>query len=79
VAAERGRFTGYAAFASAENVRRWRASLNHGNGKCPADLKRDAKAAWRRFVSCVRSLPADQAAPLWQAALAEVAAALAQG
>jgi len=36
------------------NVRRWRASLNHGNGKCPADLKRDAAAAWRRFVSCVR-------------------------
>jgi len=43
------------------NVRRWRASLNHGNGKCPADLKRDAAAAWRRFVSCVRLLPADQA------------------
>jgi hypothetical protein len=27
------------------NVRRWRASLNHGNGKSPADLKRDAMAA----------------------------------
>jgi hypothetical protein len=53
------------------NVRRWRASLNHGNGKCPADLKRDAMAAWRRFVCCVRLLPEDQAAPLWQAALAE--------
>jgi hypothetical protein len=53
------------------NVRRWRASLNHGNGKCPQDLKRDAMAAWRRFVSCVRSLPADQAAPLWEIALAE--------
>jgi hypothetical protein len=53
------------------NVRRWRASLNHGNGKCPQDLKRDAMAAWRWFVSCVRSLPPDQAAPLWQAALAE--------
>jgi hypothetical protein len=51
------------------NVRRWRASLNHGNSKCPADLKRDAVAAWRRFLSCVRSLPADQARPLWQAAL----------
>ena len=48
------------------NVRRWRASLSHGTGKCPADLKRDAMAAWRRFVSCVRLLPADQAAPLWQ-------------
>ena len=26
------------------------------------------------FVSCVRALPADQAAPVWQAALAEVTA-----
>jgi hypothetical protein len=56
------------------NVRRWRASLNHGNGKCPQDFKRDAIAAWRRFVSCVRSLPAEQAMPMWQAALAEVTA-----
>jgi hypothetical protein len=55
------------------NVRRWRASLNHGNGKCPQDFKRDAVAAWRRFVACVEMLPPDQAAPLWQAALAEVA------
>jgi hypothetical protein len=52
-------------------TRRWRTSLNHGNGKCPQDLKRDAMAAWRRFVSCVRSLPADQAAPLWEIALVE--------
>jgi hypothetical protein len=60
-------------FHPLSNVRRWRASLNHGNGngKCPQDLKRDAMAAWRRFVSCVRSLPADQAAPLWEIALAE--------
>jgi hypothetical protein len=56
------------------NVRRWRASLNHGNGKCPQDFKRDAVAAWRRFVCCVRSLPAEQAMPMWQAALAEVTA-----
>jgi hypothetical protein len=53
------------------NLRRWRTSLNHGNGKCPQDLKRTAMAAWRWFVSCVRSLPADQAAPLWEIALAE--------
>jgi hypothetical protein len=39
------------------NVRRWRASLDHGNGKCPQDLKRDAAAAWQRFVSCVEALP----------------------
>ena len=56
------------------NVRRWRASLNQGNGKCPADLKRDATAAWRRFVCCVKLLPPDQAAPLWQAVLAEATA-----
>jgi hypothetical protein len=58
------------------NVRRWRASLNHGNGKCSADLNRDALAAWRRFVSCVSALPPDQAAPLWQAGLAEAHRAL---
>jgi hypothetical protein len=52
------------------NVRRWRAATTH-NGKCPTDLKRDAVAAWRRFVCCMKSLPPDQAAPLWQAALAE--------
>jgi hypothetical protein len=33
------------------NIRRWRAATTH-NGKCPADLKRDAAAAWRRFVAC---------------------------
>ncbi|MFZ2078025.1 MAG: hypothetical protein WAV38_15510 [Xanthobacteraceae bacterium] len=54
-------------------TRRWRAATQY-NGKCPADLKRDAVAAWRRFVSCVRSLPADQAMPLWQAVSAEAAA-----
>jgi hypothetical protein len=51
-------------------TRRWRAATQ-SNGKCPQDLQRDALGAWRRFVSCVRSLPADQAAPLWEIALAE--------
>jgi hypothetical protein len=37
----------------------------------PRRSKCDAMAAWRRFVCCVRSLLADQAVPLWQAALAE--------
>jgi hypothetical protein len=59
---------------SLQKVRRWRAATAHGNGKCPADLKRDAVAAWRRFVSCVRLLPPEQAAPLWQACEAAVAA-----
>jgi len=44
---------------------------NEVNGKCPQDLERDAMAAWRRFVSCVELLPPDQAAPLWEIALAE--------
>jgi hypothetical protein len=57
------------------NVRRWRASLNR-NAKCRSDLKRDAMAAWRRFVSCVRTLPPDQAITLWQAVSAEAAAPL---
>jgi hypothetical protein len=56
------------------NVRRWHASLNHGNRKCPQDLKHEAMAAWRRFVACVRSLPADQAVPLWRAVLAQAQA-----
>jgi hypothetical protein len=47
-------------------TRRWKASLAHDNSKSPQDLKRNAAAAWRRFVSCVEALPADQAAPLWQ-------------
>jgi hypothetical protein len=38
------------------NVRRWRASTTH-NGKSPADLERDAVAAWRRFRSCLQALP----------------------
>jgi hypothetical protein len=54
------------------NVRRWRAAT-HGNGKCPEDLKRDAAAAWRRFVACMRLLPPQQAMPLWQTVAAEVA------
>jgi hypothetical protein len=46
-------------------TRRWRAHTQHNGGKCPQDLKRDAVAAWRRFLDCVKGLPADQAAPLW--------------
>jgi hypothetical protein len=48
------------------NVKRWKAATVQRNAKCPQDLKQDAAAAWRRFVSCVRLLPPDQAAPLWQ-------------
>jgi hypothetical protein len=38
-----------------------------GNGKCPQELKRDAMAAWRRFLSCVEMLPANDAALMWRA------------
>jgi hypothetical protein len=55
-------------------MRRWRAATAHGNGKCPQDLKREAAAAWRRFVSCVRLLPPDQAMMMWQAVSVEVEA-----
>ena len=44
-----------------------------GNGKCPADLRRDAKAAWKRFIWCLRAL-GHEAEPLRQMALAEIAA-----
>jgi hypothetical protein len=40
----------------------------------PQDLKREAAAAWRRFVSCVRLLPPDQAMMMWQAVSVEVEA-----
>jgi hypothetical protein len=53
-------------------TRRWRASTAH-NGKSPTDLRRDARQAWTRFCACAKALPADQAAPLWQAAQAELA------
>jgi len=48
------------------NVQRWRTSTGHDNSKCPAELKADAMAAWKRFASCVQALPASEAAPLWQ-------------
>jgi hypothetical protein len=55
------------------NVRRWRAATAH-NGECPQDLKRDAMAAWRRFVSCAKALPPHEAETLWQVAVAELVA-----
>jgi hypothetical protein len=55
-------------------TRRWRAFTLHNGGKSPGELKREAKAAWKRFVWCVRSLPVHEAEPLRQMALAEMAA-----
>ena len=48
----------------------------HNGKKCPQDLKRDATAAWKRFVACVEALPPNQAVPLWREAQAQAAAAL---
>jgi hypothetical protein len=53
------------------NVRRWKASLTHGNGKSPQDLRRDAKQALARFCALVRALPAGEAQPLWRLTAAE--------
>jgi hypothetical protein len=53
-------------------TRRWRAATTH-NGKSPTDLKRDATAALARFISCMKLLPPDQAAPLWREAQAQAA------
>jgi hypothetical protein len=55
------------------NLRRWRAATAHGNGRSPVDLRRDAKAAWKRFCACTKALPANEAMPLWRAAQAELA------
>ncbi len=55
------------------NVRRWRASTQC-DGRCPQDIKRDAVAAWRKFLSCVQALPQDDALPLWRI-VSEAAAA----
>jgi hypothetical protein len=53
------------------NVKRWRATTGR-NGRCPQDLRRNAMAAWRRFVSCAGLLPPDEAMPLWRSVSAEV-------
>ena len=58
------------------NVARWKASLTHGNGKSPTDLRRDAKAAWARFCACARALPAAESVPLWQTAQRQASEAL---
>jgi len=58
-------------------VNRWRASTGQAPSVRSRDLVASAEYAWRRFVSCVKMLPPDQATPLWQAAQAQAAAALA--
>jgi hypothetical protein len=55
------------------NVRRWRAATGQYRAQRFRDAKWEAECTWRRFVSCVKALPADQAAPLLQAVSAEAA------
>ncbi len=54
-------------------VKRWQATAQHKTK--PVDAAK-AAAAWRRFVACVETLPADQAAPFWREAQAQAAALL---
>ena len=56
------------------NVRRWRAATGQYAIQRSRDLKWDAQTAWRKFCACLQALPADQAAPLWQAAHRQAAA-----
>jgi hypothetical protein len=58
------------------NVRRWRAATGQYEIQRSRDLKWDAQTAWRKFCACLQQLPADQAAPLWQAAQTDAAAVL---
>jgi hypothetical protein len=60
-------------------VKRWR-SATQADDPCrprdkPAatDLKHDAIATWRRFVSSVEALPLDLAAEMWREAQAQAA------
>jgi len=55
-------------------VKRWQQEMRHGNDKCPQDLKRDALAGWRKFVSCTAQMPAEQSQLLWATVAAEAAA-----
>jgi hypothetical protein len=48
-------------------VKGWQRSLTNGNGHAAPDWKREAIAAYRRFLNCLAALsPADQAL-VWQA------------
>jgi hypothetical protein len=50
------------------NVAAWRRATAQAKG---TDLHRAAALAWRRFVSCTKALPADEAQPLWRLIAAE--------
>lgn len=48
-------------------TRRWRQETQAPT-KCVNRTQQAARAAWRRFIACVESLPPDQALPFWQTA-----------
>jgi hypothetical protein len=56
------------------NVKRWRIATQP---RPNADAVAKAECALKHFLSCMAKLPADQAAPLWQMAQTQAAAALA--
>ena len=51
-------------------VKRWQKATAP---KAKPDALAKAEAAWKSFIGFMNALPADQAAPLWHAALAELA------
>ncbi len=55
-------------------TRRWRAATGQFQAQRFRDAKWEAQHHWQRFCACLQALPADQAAPLWQAAQAELEA-----
>jgi hypothetical protein len=57
-------------------TRRWKAATGQYQALRSRDLKWEAQYAWRRFVCCVKALPADQATALWQIAHAEAQLAI---
>jgi hypothetical protein len=46
-------------------VKGWQRSQAQSNGRAPQDWKRDAVAAWQRFLVCVAALPESEAKAMW--------------
>jgi hypothetical protein len=54
-------------------VSRWRAATQ-ADGRSAQDLRRDALAGWRKFVSCLEMMPSADAGELWEMAYTQAAA-----
>ena len=46
-------------------VYRWRVATQGNGYHCPADWVGEARAAWRKFLTCVAMLPEAEATALW--------------